>query len=235
MSQDRWKRIWAYYAVLRKWLAADDRTSGYGSLLSLCDPDRQSEAHIVAWLGDRTLLKALYVERVCLFLEFAFHRKGFPKDSVQVRTHAAAASVLEDEIKANNPDDTLLKAITFTLYEGFVCYAGLELCHHKLFRRLDIIISSIGAECWREAMPRRGTDGFERAKLLESYLSPIEGWIKGVGEKAEGNSVAEGIMNNLGEQDDTKVFLTSLLVSLLRAQQIAARIRAKSQSKGAVS
>jgi len=229
MSADRWTQVWAYYATLRKWLVADDKRSGYESLLSLCDPDRKIETHLLAMLGQRTKLKELYVERFCLFLEFALCN-SFPRDSAQLKAHAAAASALEKEIEANNPDAALVKALSFAFYEDYACYPGLELCHHKLFRRLDIIISSIGAGAWRAAMPTRGTDGFDRADLLETYLAPIEGWIEAA-EKAEGDSVAGRIVSALGERDDAKIFMASLLVSLLRVQQIAARKRAERWSE----
>jgi hypothetical protein len=90
-----------------------------------------------------------------------------------------------------------------------------------LFRHYDLIISSIGARKWRAVMGRRGTDGFERAALLEQYLAPIQAWVEGQDRLHDG--LGPEIARRLGPRDDTKVFLAALLVSLLRGQQLAAR------------
>ena len=109
----------------------------------------------------------------------------------------------------------------------------LQPCNHKTFRRYDLIISSIGAGIWRAVMPRRGTDGLERARTLEQYLAPIETWIRGT--KSSGESKESGlcarIHTSLGAQDTVKQFLASLLVSLLRSQQVAAKMLAESRMK----
>ena len=79
-------------------------------------------------------------------------------------------------------------------------------------------------------MGRRATDGFERADLLEEYLSPIESWIGG--QRGERRSeVSQKIHRSLGRPDDVKIFLASLLVSLLRSQQLAARRLAESRKE----
>lgn len=78
-------------------------------------------------------------------------------------------------------------------------------------------------------MPLSGINGIERALTLEKVLFPIEMWAKGSREldDAPDKQLFEKIWELLGEKDDEKLFLTSLLVSLLRSQQIAARWRAE--------
>ena len=95
----------------------------------------------------------------------------------------------------------------------------LNPCHHKLFRRCEIIISSIGAGKWR------GADGFEGAATLERFLRPIESWLDPCTESTEHGKcqLFRKIDTLLGEPDHAKLFLASLLVSLLRAQQLTAR------------
>ncbi len=235
MSEDRWKKIWAYYAVLRQWLVSrhevgGGRKSGYRSLLEITDQNQRVQNHVLKLLGSRTRLKELYIELFCLFLEFSI-RNVFRKDSVELEVHISAASVLEEEIKKHNPDSSILNALKPGLYEGYLCYDGLELCHHKLFRRFDIILSSIGAEKWRAAMPTKGTDGFDRAKTLEAYLAPIEMWVNSGKQGASNEGLCVRIQASLGERDSRKIFLASLLVSLLRSQQMAARKRAENRTK----
>ncbi|HIJ64707.1 MAG TPA: hypothetical protein HPP77_02045 [Candidatus Hydrogenedentes bacterium] len=223
MSEERWRRIWAYYLSCRNWLPCDI-PSGYEYLLSVCDPDKTVHGHVAELLGERTPLKELYVERFCLCI--GFWLGGFyPKDSAQATAYGAAVRSLEDAIREQDPDGAMLDIYQ---HEG----GGiLNLCHHKLFRRYDIILSSIGVAKWRGAMPTRGTDGFERAALLERYLSPIEAWLGTSRDQSTpaGNGLHDRIHRLLGGIDPAKRFLASLLVSLLRCQQLAARKRAESR------
>ncbi len=79
-------------------------------------------------------------------------------------------------------------------------------------------------------MPVRGTDGLERADHLARYLDPIAGWIEKGQEARSDWQPGSTLVPLLGEPDDTKRFLASLLVSLLRAQEMSARARAESRS-----
>lgn len=175
-------------------------------------------------LGKRDELKELYVERFCLCLE-SFLDGSFGDMSPSRKVHDAAIPAIENQIKEIDPEAPLLKFMTYGTGG-----ARLFPCSHKLFRRYDIIISSIGCGKWRGAMPERGTDGFERADLLASYLDPIEAWGE-KGKEAEFDaSPAAEIVSSLGEPDNAKLFLASLLVSLLRSQELAARKRAEGRS-----
>jgi len=141
--------------------------------------------------------------------------------------HSAAVSAVEEEITGHHPEGQILEAMKL---DGD---GRLQPCHHKAFRRYDIIISSIGAGRWRAAMPMRGTDGFQRAARLEEYLEPIQAWIGGrgtAGRRVQGR-LADEIHMLLGEPDDAKLFLASLLVSILRAQQLSAMARAEKRAR----
>lgn len=226
LSGERWRNLWAYYLALRNWLPSAGN-SGYRALLRTCDPDGAVEGHVRTLLGERESLKELYVERLCLNL--AFWLGGFlPDGSPQRETYQVAVAALEAKIKEREPE---AKDLDVFDVEGA---GGWGPCHHKAFRRYDIIISSVGAGKWRGVMPRRGTDGFERAALLDKYLEPIERWVVGAGaEEAAAGDVAERIYESLGERDNVKIFLASLLASLLRAQQLFARKLAESRVKEA--
>ncbi len=82
-------------------------------------------------------------------------------------------------------------------------------------------------------MGRRVTDGFKRFDLLEKYLTPIESWIHGgnMGKIPKDRGLFEKIANLLGNQDSIKLYLASLLVSLLRSQQLAAQKLAERREK----
>ena len=104
----------------------------------------------------------------------------------------------------------------------------LNPCHHKLFRRYDIILSSIGVGKWRDAIPQRGTDGLQRAEDLEKFLAPIESWVDGKRRSPNADGKMRGeIGDRLGNISNEKRFLASLMVSLLRSQQAAAEQRAQ--------
>lgn len=222
MSRERWKRVWAYYLTLRNWLPSE-LASGYQTLLETCDPVRAVQEDISRLLGERTRLKELYVERFCICLERWLG--GWPRDdSIQMGAHEAAVEAVEKEIKRLDPQSSVVHELVFKSDGN----GRLNLCNHKAFHRYDLIISSIGAERWRAGKPMKGTDGLERAATLEKYLSPIEAWIGGSGK----GGMADEMHKMLGEQNDIKLFLASLLVSLLRPQQLAAKRLAESRARG---
>ena len=221
MTEERWQQVWAYYLSLRDWLAVDNNVSCF-VLLKACDPEAKIRKHITDMLGERTELKGLYVERLCLSLERWFFAH-VPWESAMLKGHMAAAEAIEAEIRSRDPDNPILNAMRRS-GDG-----RLIPCNHKAFRRYDIIISSIGCGKWRGAMPMRGTDGFARADLLDSYLDPIEAWIE-KGQKAHCDSEPGiRILGLLREPDNQKIFLASLLASLLRSDKLAARKLAESR------
>lgn len=228
VSGERWKKIWAYYLALRDWLLGGAPESGYKPLLRICDPDQAVQKHLRDLLGERNKTKEPYVERFCLCLE-RWLVGLLPVESTQAKAHLAAVSSVDEEIKKLDPEGAVV-------HSGAMEFDGdgrLQPCSHKAFRRYDMILSSIGAGKWRALMPRRGTDGLDRAALLETYLSPIETWIAS-GGKAKGarrDELGEKIHRSLGKPDPTKVFLASLLASLLRSQQSAARKLGEARAK----
>ena len=221
VTDERWRKVWAYYLSLRKWLPSLGRFAGYDTLLKVCDPEGVIQNHVSEMLRESTELKRLYVERFCLNLEY-WLGGFFPDGSPQLKAYEAAVESLENEISKLDPDSEMLEWMRLDGKRGWI-----EICHHKAFRRFDIHISSIGASKWRGAMPLRRTDGLERAATLEKYLFPIEAWIEGssVSDGSPDKALFKRIHTLLGQRDDAKLFLASLLVSLLRSQQVAARQR----------
>jgi hypothetical protein len=227
MTEERWGRIWAYYLTLKNWLPHETPT-GYETLLKVFDPNKMIQKNILNMLGHRNELKELYVERFCLCLEFWIG--GFlPNKSAQKIAHDAAVSAIDKMIKKLDPKGEVIPEVVLK-DEG---NGRLNLCGHKLFYRYDLIISSIGAGKWRAVMGRRATDGLKRADLLEKYLLPIESWLGGKTKKrkVKEHKLSKEIYKALGKSDDVKIFQASLLASLLRAQQLAARKLAESRVK----
>jgi len=223
ISEERWKELWAYYLTLRKWLVP--QPNGYEVLLKICDPDKAIENHILKLLGERNEIKELYVERFCLCLEVWIGDWDFNENSAQMKAHQSAISAIEQEIRERDPEGEILIAMR---NDGD---GRLQPCNHKAFRRYDIIISSIGVGKWRVTMPMRGTDGFERSATLEKYLMPIEMWVNGTEKQKEHGEMEflDKIYSLLGTPDNEKIFLASLLVSLLRPMGLAAKKRAQSR------
>ena len=222
---ERWKKIWAYYLALRIWLPSLG-INGYEILQNLCDPDRSVKKKIYELLDERNRLKELYVERICLMIEF-WIGGYYSGESPQLIAHRAAVKAIEKEILNKNPDSLILKALKS---EGD---GRLQPCNHKAFHRYDIIISSVGAGKWRATIPRKGTNGLKRAALLEPYLQAIRSWIKDYknNEEGDGDKLFQKINTLLGEPNDKKKFLASLLISLLQPQQIAAKLLAEKRIK----
>lgn len=223
ITKERWEKFWVYYLTLRNFIPHEAK-NGYEMLLKTYDPDKSVQNHILGMLGERDKLKEIYVERLSLCLER--YLAGFPaEESPWMKGHNSAVAAIDAEIKKLDPESKVV-------HEAVLKDDGsgrLQPCSHKAFYRYDLIISSIGAGKWREAMGRRKTDGFERADMLEKYLAPIEAWT--LGRKYEQNELADKINNLLGKPDGVKVFLASLLVSLLRPQQLAAQELAKQRQE----
>jgi hypothetical protein len=218
VSEARWGRVWACYAALRSWQGGET-ANAYRALLGRFDGEAEVQTHIADLLGVRDELKGLYVERFCLCLQFWLGGL-IEQESAETTAHAAAVTAVEKAIRELDPEGEILDAMS---HDGD---GKLQPCHHKAFRRYDIIISSIGAGRWRAAMPMRGADGIERAEALERLLSPTEEWI--TGSEATGQAPS-AITESLRERSEMKVFLASLLASLLRAQQLTARQLAESR------
>lgn len=218
VTPERWRQMWAYYFACRQWLAEGSRPglTSYRAILDLCDPQGETQQHIEQMLGTRDRLKRLYVERFCICLEAWLD--DLPPDGQPRRTSLdAAARSLQQRILAEEPEPRVpFKMIRLD------DHSILQPCHHKLFRRYDIILSSIGDGAWRRSMPMRGTDGEDRAAELEPYLAALEKW---VAADAPGACVPPAceLYARLGPPDAFKRFAVALLASLLRAQQLAAR------------
>jgi len=225
MTPDRWMRAWAYYLAVRRWLSlgslvgANPGRQGFDMPLSLCDPDGSTTRHVESMLGAHTEIKDLYAERFCLCMELWV--RGFPgADSPQMVSHQPGVEAIEARIRALNPDaNAILRAMD---EEG----GRLEICHHKLFRRYDIILSSIGTGSWRGGIPEIGTTGFERASAVELALRPVISWIAG---KAPANDDDKLIHEALGGRTPGRIFTASLMVSLLQSGAESARNRAQSR------
>lgn len=223
ITKERWQRFWTYYLTLRNWILHEAK-NGYEMLLGNYDSDKSVQNYILGMLGERDKLKEVYVERFALGLER--YLVGFPaEDSAWMKGHNSAVAAIDAEIKKLDPESKVVHELVLK-DDGS---GRLQPCNHKAFYRYDLIISSIGVSKWRGAMGRRATDGFERADLLEKYLTPIEAWIQG--RKIEQNKLSDKIHSLLGKPDAVKIFLASLLVSLLRPQQLAAQELAKQRQE----
>ncbi len=223
VTDDRWRKIWAYYLACRDWLPRPI-PAGYAAALALVDSQGQVRRGIADLLGEPTELKRLYVELFCLCLEYwigGWYESSFP----QTLSRRAAVGAVREEIQRRDPDSHMLW--------GFAPEGGGVLfpCHHKLFRRYDILLSSIGAGSWRGAMPAKGDGPAERVATLERCLLPIQAWIDDPRSVPEGADDGFRSMHaGLGEPDAQKRFLASLLMSLLRSQQLSARRRVERQA-----
>ena len=218
VTPERWRKIWAYYLACRQWLARQARPgAGYQAMLELCDPQGSIQHHVERLLGQRDSLKELWLERFCVCLEAWLDDlppQGQPRKlSLEVAARSLEKRILQEESQPRVPFDMI----------RLDDHSILQPCHHKLFRRYDIILSSIGDGQWRKSMPVCGTDGLDRADKLEPCLSALEQWL--AAEQATA-SPASDLHARLGQPDSFKRFAVALLVSLLRAQQISARRKA---------
>lgn len=226
VNQERWRRVWAYYLSLRHWQseAAGQHQHAYTPILRLCDPDDEVRQLVAGMLGDPDPVKCLRVERLCLHLEYWLD--GLPDlEAPRMIGLDMASHALEAEIQNTLPqNDYGREERDFADHLRLTDNGQLHPCHYKLFRRYDILISSIGCGVWRGAMPPRGDSAAIRVELLEHYLTPMQVWLDTtpVPESTD-SEVAGTIWNVLGTPDPAKRFLVALLISLMRCQQEKAR------------
>ena len=216
ITKDRWNKAWAYYFTLKKWLPIQGRYTGIPILLDFCDPNKAIRSHILDLLGKKTTLKELYVEMFSYSLEF--HLLGrHPNDKAKIFATKAAIESLINEVKKNEYDEMILAAVQINPVvpsEGKLSW--YELCHHKFFRRCDIILSSIGKNKWCAAFKEKGPEREELRDLLLKYSLVLDTWI------SSQDVTDELIKNNhevLGDQTSKKLFQVSLLNAFLKGQR----------------
>ena len=213
ITEERWRKAWAYYLSLKKWLPSGGRYTGFDTMLRFCDPKGEIQNRINTMLGDTNRLKQQYVELFTYFLEF--HIQGrHPDDSVQMFAKNSAIKSLNREIMKNKYDKMILAAVQIRpeeISDGKLKW--YEICHHKFFRRCDITISSIGANEWRSVIPEKKRDVDELNILLSKYLTATELWLKGNSDEEMFNN---NIIRLLGKKNSIKNFQVHFLNSFLK-------------------
>lgn len=136
---------------------------------------------------------------------------------------AGAVAAAEERIRELAPDGDILP---WLVEDG---QGHAHLCHHKAFRRYDIMISSIGGGKWRAAMPPSGTSAVELIEMHDRFIHAIETWVGGSPPEAD-HSTCQQIHELLGPPDGAKRFLASFLAAILNAQR--GRLRARAEEKG---
>lgn len=51
ITNERWKKIWAYFATLKNWLVKDDKKIGYRNLLEMYDLENKIQKHILSFFA----------------------------------------------------------------------------------------------------------------------------------------------------------------------------------------
>jgi len=227
ITPERWRTVWAHYLALQRYLWGD-RTMGdaFTPILEAIDPDRSVQEKIDEYLGERDEVKELLVQRLLYAMDWMVSH--FPWGSTWQKAQNAGIKVIEDRLQELGADPDILRHLHWPTVDG-----RLQPCGHKFVRRLDILISSIGAKKWRGRIPFRGTDGLELSGALDAYLEPIAAWLQQDDSMCQHQEQEPGttILRNLGEPDAAKRFMARLLSSLLTSQQIEARLKGEERSK----
>jgi hypothetical protein len=90
-----------------------------------------------------------------------------------------------------------------------------EVCHHKFFRRCDIILSSIGENVWRGTFIDKSPEKEHLKELLQRYSLTLESWIS---NQDINKDFAKNIYDLIGKHTNKKVFQVSFLSVLLRGE-----------------
>ncbi len=209
LTDDRKKKVWLYWLSLKDWISRFNILQWVGSrvcfepIIKMLDPEMVTYKKIHDWLGEGNKNKEELVEILCIkileklsgdYMEESFWENLVFSDSPEKQE-------LKRMWRRNDPE-----------FETAIMKGGLEFCHHKFFRRLDIIISSIGVEKWRGVIPLEGDHGLTLNEEIDKALEPT---ITKINEKLDGhfNPFSDG------EYASEKLFLRLLLVSLIESQQ----------------
>jgi len=226
ITPERWGTVWAYYLALQHYVWANDTTrDAFTPILDIVDPDLAVREKIEEYLGEPDEVKKLLVQRLLYAMDWMVTH--FPWGSTWQKAQDAGISAIEYRLQELGADPEMLKHLHWPTVDG-----RLQPCGHKFVRRLDIIISSIGVNRWRGRIPFRGADGLELSRALDTYLGPIAAWLRHDESLCQYQEQEPGttILRNLGEPDPAKRFLARLLHSLLKSQQIEARIKGAERS-----
>jgi hypothetical protein len=221
ITKDRWNKVWAYYLTLKQWLHVQGRYTGIPTLLDYCDPEHIIKSRVVGLLGKKTKLKALYVELFSYFLEFQLMGKNHPDDSAKNMATKAAVQSLINDVKKFEYDKMILASVQInpeTLSEGKLRW--YEVCHHKFFRRCDIILSSIGENEWRGTFKERGSERKKLRELLLRYSQILDSWVS---NSSGADELMTTLHKSLGKQTSKKIFQVSFLNAFLKGQSDALR------------
>jgi hypothetical protein len=225
VTPDRWAVVLAHQLSLQQYLWGKQKDSAFTMLLDTVDPERKVYDKVTKFLGEPNETKELLVQRLLYVMDW--ETTHFPWDSIYQKAQNAGIEVIEQRLNELNVDQEILKNMQWQNVDG-----RLQPCGHKFIRRMDILISSIGAEKWRGQIRFRGTDGLELAATLAEYLAPLLAWIKNDGSSKQFQKELPGatILYNLGDYDPAKLFLARLVRSHLSAQQIEAGIKGQERS-----
>lgn len=215
ITEDRWKKAWAYYFALKNWLPIKGRYNGLSVLLDYCDPTNSVQSHVVELLGKKSKLKQIYVELLCYRLEFLLMGRH-PEDLIKVHATNAAINLLISEIQKLDYDEMILAAVQInpeTFSDNKLSWH--EICHHKFFRRLDITLSSINGNEWRGIYKEKSSDKEDLLDLFLRYSLALEAWIS---NQDKDDKFTKNIFALLDEHTNMKMFQVSLLTSFLKGQ-----------------
>lgn len=225
VTPERWAVVWAHDLALRQYLWSDQPADAFTPLLEVVDPDGAVRAKVADYLGERNEVKELLVQRLLYAMGWIVDH--FPWGSTWHKAQNAGIEVIERRLQELGADPKIIERLRWHEVDG-----RLQPCSHKLVRRIDILVSSIGAEKWRGRIPMRGTDGLELSRVLDAHLEPIAAWLRDDGSALAEEEPGATILRDLGEPDPAKRFLARLLHSLLTSQQIEARIKGEERAAG---
>jgi hypothetical protein len=159
------------------------------------------------WLGERTELKELYVERL-LWLP---NKLLFEIDK------------RIDELTGTMPDTDLIRKPRENKY------GAVHDCWHLYFRVFEIYLRSVGGGSWRAGMPPEGESAKAIFAAKKSYLFALDFWLRGVPlEQAQEEcpSESETITKTyalLKESNPTKRWLAGCLWKVLKSRESGVR------------
>ena len=185
---------------------------------------------VYGFLGKKDPLKAMLAERTYIgfsnrVLNCTFW--GTLHDQPEVNLYPCHAQQLPDGWPGRMSElEFAIQKELGRSARDFLCEVGgaaEPACHFKFMRRVDILVSSIGALKWRGNLPPKEAGITGRRKLTRRYLDVLEQYWSGKSltqTDVETEEIRERLFSLLGPHDDLKKWLVACLWKNIKDQTV---------------
>lgn len=224
VGPDQRQRLSDYAAALKGWL--DDIAPDDPAYFREGSSDINEKVY--SYLGQKDPLKNVLAERTFIslasrFLNCSFWGESNSDSGVSLFPYTAYTLPANSSQRMHELEQRMKKEMGNQAY-NFICDVGGSpepACYFKFIRRVEIMISSIGAMKWRGNLPPKDSLISNRKYLTKLYMDVLEKYwreSKTSYANTEGESIEKELFDLLGKPDDFKKWLVACLWRSIQIQ-----------------